>query len=239
MFSFFKRKVSSDFPFQELKVDLHSHILPGIDDGSPDVDTSLALIKGMAELGIEQFTGTPHVMEVIWRNNTESILDAHERLIRALKVAGIDYPIRPAAEYLVDANFESLLRAKTPLLTIKDNLVLIEVSFIEPPIQLKEVIFEMLMQGYQPVLAHPERYAFYHHNHQAVEDIKNTGCLFQSNLLSFSGYYGKEVLKFVERLSKEGKIDLLGTDLHHQRHLEALRELKLTRALSTVMVKLG
>lgn len=237
MLSFLKRNTTNDFPFHELKVDVHSHILPGIDDGSTDEENSLMLIKGLIELGFEQFTGTPHVMEDIWRNNTESILDAHERLMNVLETEGITHPVRPAAEYLVDAHFEDLLRSKTPLLTIRDNMVLIEISFIEPPIQLKEVIFEMQMQGYQPVLAHPERYGFYHHNRQEMEDIKNTGCLFQSNLLSFSGYYGKDVLRSVERLAKEGKIDLLGTDLHHERHLDALRQLKLTKALGNVLEK--
>lgn len=191
----------------------------------------------MIELGFEQFTGTPHVMEDIWRNDTESILASHQRLKIAMEADGINHQVRPAAEYLVDAHFENLLRSNIPLLTIKDNLVLIEVSFIEPPIQLKDVIFKMQMQGYQPVLAHPERYGFYHHNSQGIEEIKNTGCLFQSNLLSFSGYYGKDVLRAVERLAKEGMIDLLGTDLHHERHLDALRQLKLTKSLASVLKK--
>jgi protein-tyrosine phosphatase len=239
MFSFLKRNTTPEFPFHELKVDVHSHILPGIDDGAPDEQTSLMLVKGLIDLGFEEFTGTPHVMEDIWRNNTETILAAHERLTIALKSAGIDCSVRPAAEYLVDAHFEALLHTKTPLLTVRDNLVLIEISFIEPPIQLKEVIFEMQMQGYQPILAHPERYGFYQHNKRGVEEIKNTGCLFQSNLLSFSGYYGKEVLSFAERLAKEGMIDVLGTDLHHERHLEALKQLKLTKALFRVLEKLN
>ena len=235
MFSFFKPKATSPFPFHELKADVHSHIIPGIDDGAPDEETSVMLVKGLIDLGFETFTATPHVMEDIWRNNTVSIMAGYGRLIEALKEANILNHVRPAAEYLVDANFEELLNSKTPLLTIKENSVLIEISFIEPPIQLKEVIFEMLMQGYQPVLAHPERYGFYHHNKKALEEIKNTGCLFQSNLLSFAGYYGPDVLRCAERMAKDGMIDILGTDLHHERHLEALRELKLTPALGVVL----
>lgn len=235
MFSFFKTKPTSPFPFHELKADVHSHIIPGIDDGAPDEETSVMLVKGLIDLGFETFTATPHVMEDIWRNDSASIMAGHARLVEALKEAHIMNSVRPAAEYLVDANFEQLLASKSPLLTIKENSVLIELSFIEPPIQLKEVIFEMQMQGYQPVLAHPERYGFYHHNKQGLEEIKNTGCLFQSNLLAFSGYYGPEVLRAAERMAKDGMIDLLGTDLHHERHLEALRELKLTPALGKVL----
>lgn len=237
MFSFLKRSKTPDFPFHELKLDLHSHIIPAIDDGSPDEETSVMLVKGLIDLGFEQFTATPHVMEDLWRNDTARIMSGFDKLTSALKSAGINNAVRPAAEYLVDANFERLLKDKIPLLTIKDNWVLIEISFIEPPMQLKEVIFEMQMQGYQPVLAHPERYGFYNHKRQAAYDIKNTGCLFQSNLLSFSGYYGKEVSDFAERLAKEGMIDVLGTDLHHERHLEALRQLKLIKALGLVLEK--
>ena len=235
MFSFFKSKPTSPFPFDKLKADVHSHIIPGIDDGAPDAETSVMLVKGLLDLGFESFTATPHVMEDIWRNNSVSIMAGYSRLVEALKEANILNHVRPAAEYLVDANFEQLLSSKSPLLTIKENLVLIEISFIEPPIQLNEVIFEMQMQGYQPVLAHPERYGFYQHNKQALEEIKNTGCLFQSNLLSFAGYYGPDILRSAERMAKYGMIDLLGTDLHHERHLEALRELKLTPALEVVL----
>jgi tyrosine-protein phosphatase YwqE len=235
MFFFFKSKPTSPFPFHELKADVHSHIIPGIDDGAPDEETSIMLVKGLIDLGFETFTATPHVMEDIWRNNSASIMAGYARLVEALKQANIMNSVRPAAEYLVDANFEQLLASKSPLLSIRGNLVLIEMSFIEPPIQFKEVIFEMQMQGYQPVLAHPERYGFYHHNKRALEEIKNTGCLFQSNLLAFSGYYGPEVLRAAERMAKDGMIDLLGTDLHHERHLEALRELKLTPAIGKVL----
>lgn len=235
MFSFFKRSSKEPFPFDQLKTDFHSHILPGIDDGSPDTDTSITLIKGLVELGYENLVGTPHVMEDIWKNDDRSILRSHTLLNASLREAGINNQIRPAAEYLVDGNFESLLRNKEKLLTINDNWVLIEVSFIAPPPQLREVIFEMQLQGYQPVFAHPERYNYYHHRKNALEEIRNAGCLLQCNLLSFAGYYGPNVLKAAESMATDEMVDLLGTDLHHQRHLEGLRQLKLSKGLGLAM----
>ena len=130
MFSFFRRKHLDPFPFHLLKTDYHSHIIPGIDDGSPDGETSLMLINGLIELGYKNFVGTPHVMEDIWQNNTETINNAHQLLQEVLTNAMIENNVRPAAEYLVDGNFEQLLNDKKKLLTIKDNWVLIEISFI-------------------------------------------------------------------------------------------------------------
>ena len=128
-----------------------------------------------------------------------------------------------------------LLRNKEKLLTIRDNWVLIEVSFIAPPPQLREVIFEMQLQGYQPVFAHPERYNYYHQHKNGLEEIRNAGCILQCNLLSFAGYYGPIVLKAAESMATNKMVDLLATDLHHERHLEALQQLKLSRELGLAL----
>lgn len=239
LFQIFSSKSKSLFPFHLLRKDFHSHLIPGVDDGSPDTATSISLIKGLIDLGFEEFTGTPHVMEDIWKNDTSSIMSGHARLMSALNIEGIGHQVRPAAEYLIDGNFEKLLKEKSPLLTIQNNQVLVEISFVQPPFQFKEVLFEMQMQGYQPVLAHPERYSYYHYNKAALESVRNTGCMFQSNLLSFSGYYGSETMQFAERMAKYGMVDLLGTDLHHERHLTALRSLKFTKALQQVVDKIS
>ncbi len=189
----------------------------------------------MIELGYENFVGTPHVMEDIWKNDRESILASKDILDASLKEADIKHHVRPAAEYLVDANFELLLRGQEKLLTIKDNWVLIEVSFIAPPPQFRDVIFEMQLQGYQPVFAHPERYQYFHLRKNALQEIRDAGCLFQCNLLSFSGYYGPNVLKAAESMAAQKMVDLLGTDLHHERHLEGLQQLKLSKALAQIL----
>jgi tyrosine-protein phosphatase YwqE len=149
--------------------------------------------------------------------------------------AGISNEVRMAAEYLVDGNFTRLLEENEKLLTIQKNWVLIEISFIEPPRNLKEMIFEMQIQGYHPVFAHPERYNYYYKRLDELKAIRDSGCIFQSNILSFSGYYGPAALQCAEWMADKGMVDLLGSDLHHERHLEALRNLKLTKALTKVM----
>jgi tyrosine-protein phosphatase YwqE len=237
MFSFFHRKQKEIFPFHQLKTDVHSHLLPGIDDGSPDSTTSLHLIKSMVELGFEQFTATPHVMQDIWKNNNESISSAHELLDAALENAKIQNKVVAAAEYMVDENLEFLLQEKIPLRTIRENWVLIEISFLQPPFQLKQILFELQLQGYQPILAHPERYLYYAGQIKELIELKHLGCKLQANLLSFSGYYGKEVQRFAEQLADKQLINLLGTDLHHERHLEGLRRLGYSKALQKAMEK--
>ncbi|HEV2481421.1 MAG TPA: CpsB/CapC family capsule biosynthesis tyrosine phosphatase, partial [Puia sp.] len=107
-------------------------------------------------------------------------------------------------------------------LPLKDNLLLVELSFIVPAINLKQVLFDLQLKGYQPVLAHPERYLYFAGNKGWYDKLRESGCLFQLNLLSFTGHYGREVRALAEYLVKKKYVDFLGTDLHHKRHLELL-----------------
>ncbi len=237
LFNFFnKKKPLEKFPFERLGTDMHSHLLPGIDDGSPDPDTSIRLIKGLQELGYRKFITTPHVMEDLYRNNKSTIQEAYKRLKSAIdRQPGLEVDLRFAAEYLIDGNVDTMLSKNTQMLTLKDKMVLVEVSFVSPPLHFKEVLFQMQMKGYQPVFAHPERYGFYHSRPSDYEEIRDMGCLFQCNLLSFSGYYGAAVRQAAEYLAKKGFVDLLGTDIHHDKHLLALQSLELTPALSQLI----
>lgn len=239
MLSFFQKKKRVGFPFDRLETDMHSHLLPGIDDGSPDLQTSLRLIKGLEELGYKNFIATPHVMEDLYPNNRGTIQAAYDTLKDELKSKKIDTQIRFAAEYLLDGNVDDMLEKKESLLTLKDKMVLVEISFVSEPIHLKDVLFNLQMNGYQPIFAHPERYAFYHHQPMQYAEIKAMGCMFQSNLLSFSGYYGNSVRQAAEYLVDKGLTDYLGTDLHHDRHLENLRQLTFTPSLAKLLDDVG
>jgi protein-tyrosine phosphatase len=239
MISFFKKKTGMGFPFYKLEADMHSHLIPGIDDGSPDISTSIELIQGLEDLGYKRFVATPHAMEDLYPNNVHTIQAAFMALNDVLAIEQPDTQIRFAAEYLMDGNVDLMLDRKETFLTVKDNWVLVEFSFVSPPIQLKEVIFNLQMQGYQPILAHPERYGYFHQQPSRYAEIKAMGCFFQANLLSFSGYYGSSVRQAVEYLVEHKLIDLLGTDLHHHRHLEQLRNLPLTPALGSLVDEQG
>ena len=218
---------------------MHSHLVPGVDDGSPDTDTSIRLIRGMMDLGYTKIITTPHVMEDLYRNTPETIYTGFRLLEKEMEREKLNVFIKPAAEYLLDGNVEDLLENKRLLLTLSDNFVLVETSFISPPFNLKDVIFEIQVNGYQPVMAHPERYSFWHHQPRQYEELKAMGCLLQCNLLSFAGYYGSDVRHAAELLSKRGLIDLLGTDLHHERHLTHLRSLEYSAALARAVEEKG
>lgn len=203
-------------------VDIHSHLLPGIDDGAKDEKDSLFLIKTLREYGFSQFITTPHVLTGVWNNTKEGILQKESTTKQFLQRENIDIPFKAAAEYLIDDTFQGLIK-KEPLLTLKENYVLVEMSYLNPPLQLYDVIFDLQMEGYKPVLAHPERYIFYLNKFGEYEKLKKAGCLFQINLLSVTGYYGKPVLDLSRKLLDAGMINFAGSDAHHERHVEAFK----------------
>ena len=235
MFSLFKKKQPPfDGDLSILGTDMHSHLIPGIDDGSPDIDTSVELIQGMISLGYKKLITTPHLMIDLYPNNRETITKGYEKLKAELKKRNIQVEIQAAAEYFLDDHFDSLLEKKEPLLTLKDNLVLVEFSFASLPLDYKEKIFAIQLNGYKPVLAHPERYTYLHKKPEIYEELRNVGCLFQVNLLSLTGYYGTTVAQVADRFFKKKQIELLGSDLHHDRHMENLQSPQLRRRANEV-----
>src|ERR1700757_4360829 len=204
MFSFFKRKEITGSPkYLPVQTDIHSHILPGIDDGAPDIATAVKLVKGIYDLGVRKSIATPHVMGDMYRNTPEIITAALHQLKAACKEAQIDIELEAAAEYMLDDYFMELLKAGAPLLTIYKNIVLTEQSYAIESGNLKELAFEIITNGYKPVMAHPERYVFYHKNYDDYFQLKELGFLLQVNLLSLTGHYGKQVKKSAEFILKE------------------------------------
>ena len=222
-FLFGKKKKLNPFIELPISLDVHSHILPGIDDGSPDLATSIDLVRGLIELGVKRSIATPHVIGDLYRNTPETIGAALQALQQGLRDAQIDFPVTAAAEYMLDDFFLQNLHQKQPLLTLHKNVILTEQSYASPTGNLHEIAYEIAKAGYKPIMAHPERYGFYHNNMTVYAELKEMGFLLQTNLLSFTGYYGKPVEKAAKYLLKHGLIDFLGTDLHHHRHLNALR----------------
>ncbi len=201
---------------------MHSHLIPGIDDGSPDVATSIELIKGINNLGYKKIITTPHVMWDMYKNTPENILPGYDAVKNEIKRNNLDIELEVAAEYFLDDYFEKLVENDAQLLTIKNNLVLVEFSFVKEPIELKAVLFKLQIKGYQPVIAHPERYLYFGAQKYWYEEMKDTGCLFQLNILSLSGFYGKAPVELANYLIKQRYYNLIGTDLHNKHHLELL-----------------
>lgn len=221
--------------FRSLVTDMHSHLLPGIDDGAPDLPTSVELIKGLIQLGYSKLITTPHIMQVLHPNSPQIILAKLQELKQELNRQQIGIDISAAAEYFLDDAFASLLKQKTPLLTFGNNYVLVEFSLANPSFGVKEMLFELQMQGYVPVIAHPERYLYLSRNREFYDEMKASGCLFQLNLLSLAGYYGKAENEMARYLLQKNYVNLLGTDVHHARHLAALNN----ETLFTTVAKLS
>ncbi|WP_420552543.1 tyrosine-protein phosphatase [Tenacibaculum aiptasiae] len=223
---FFKKK---EIPLNELFpdgfIDIHSHLLPGIDDGAKDLENSISLITKMYSYGIKNFITTPHVLGDVYPNSSKTIKDKLEIVRSELKKQGFnDIKINAAAEYMMDEQFVERLKADD-ILTLKDNYILVEMSYFNAPYNLYDVLFEIQLKGYKPVLAHPERYNFYHNDFQNFYKLKKAGCVFQLNLLSLTEQYGKGVQKTAQKLLKENMYDFVGTDTHHQNHLKLLNKI--------------
>ncbi|MEC3908053.1 CpsB/CapC family capsule biosynthesis tyrosine phosphatase [Tamlana sp. 2201CG12-4] len=228
MFSFFSKKFFLKDLLEDF-VDIHNHILPGIDDGAKNIEDSLNLIRKMQELGIKQFIPTPHVMHDFYPNTDETIGNAYQNLLEALdSKTQSKITINPAAEYMLDIHFEKFLKTNY-LFTLKAKHILVELSYFQPSINLEEIIFKIKTKGYIPILAHPERYSYYHNNLGYYEKLKQLGCYFQLNLLSLSNHYGVSVNKTGNYLMENKLIDFVGTDIHHEKHIEKLSNLKLNK----------
>lgn len=223
LISIFKSKPQLKDILAHWQVDIHSHLLPGIDDGCKSVKESTELLQQMQRIGIQKWIVTPHVLNNIWDNTPETIQDALQTLNTFLKSQNISLEIVAAAEYLMDYAFMEKLSTQK-LLPLKNNMVLVEMSYINPPIQLFEILYELQLQGYIPVLAHPERYQFYHNQLAQFEKLKKAGCYFQANLASAVGYYGKGVTNCLDELLKNDLIDYIGSDIHHQRHFDSFSQ---------------
>ena len=226
MFKFLRKKKedSSIAGYLPIQTDIHSHILPGIDDGSPDIETSLQLVKGIYDLGIRKTVATPHVIADMYRNTPETIHAALTQLNTACVTEGINIEISAAAEYLLDDYFFKLLQEDAPLLCIHKNIILTEQSFMSTSNNLNEIAFSIMTKGYRPIMAHPERYIFYHNNYENYSHLKDMGFYLQVNLLSLTGYYGKAVAKAAKYILDNEMADFVGTDMHHFRHLELLQK---------------
>jgi tyrosine-protein phosphatase YwqE len=225
MFNFFKKNTVTPTSLP-VAVDMHSHILPGIDDGSPDVATSVMLVKGLYDLGIRKCIATPHIIGDLYRNNDETIEAALYKLQKACDAAALPMELSAAAEYMLDDYFMALLQQQKPLRTLHKNILLTEIPYTSEPVNLQEIVFNIITGGYQPVLAHPERYFYFHSNYKGYKKLKDLGFMLQVNLLSLTGYYGKEVARAARYILDEGLADLVGTDLHHHRHLSAFQSEK-------------
>ena len=216
IFNLFKSKPNLKDLIPQGFVDIHSHILPGIDDGAKNIEESLTLISKMKKMGFTKIFGTPHVYPGVYNNDNDDIKKSYKSLKRCLKNDEID--VKYASEYMLDGTLLRKIDNKS-LLTINNNYVLIELGFISPPLNLDEIIFRLILNGYIPVIAHPERYLYFNNNFNKFYNLKKNGCKFQLNILSLTGYYGNIVLKMSKKLIDDKIIDYVASDIHNNEHI--------------------
>lgn len=224
MFSFFQKKIFLVDYLHGL-VDIHNHILPGIDDGAKTIKTSIALIKGFSSIGVKNFVCTPHIMNHYYPNTPETIKNSFDKLEKALVADEIDdIQIDYAAEHMIDDAFEELLDNNS-ILPLRNGHLLVEMSYLQPPINFNEAIEKIKVKGFHPVLAHPERYGYLHQEMDKYALFKKNNIHFQLNLLSLSEYYGTQIKKVALKLLDNDFFDYVASDAHNLRHLEHIKEL--------------
>jgi tyrosine-protein phosphatase YwqE len=209
-----------------LSVDMHSHLLPGLDDGLKTLDQTMDFMQQLQQMGYQKLICTPHILSDMHPNTPETILPKLDLVRNELAKRNINMQVEAAAEYMIDLEFENLISSGKPLLSFgSKNYILIEMSYLAQSPNFEKIIFNLQMKDLKPIFAHPERYTYFHGKFSQYERLIELGCLLQVNLLSLSGFYGKEVKNAADRLFKKNMVSFLGTDMHHERHLALLKEL--------------
>lgn len=222
MFGLFKKKkIVPEFNFSNIGTDMHSHIIPGIDDGAQTLNDAILLAKKFKALGFKKLIATPHIMADYFRNTPDTINRGLDILRKGLQDIQLDLEVDAAAEYYLDETLEKKVRQKE-VLTFGNNYLLFELSYINTPQNLFDFIKVIQDAGYKPVLAHPERYPYFYSSFESYHQIRETGCLLQMNSIALTGYYGSGAKKVAEEMVENHMVDFIGSDMHHLKHAAAL-----------------
>lgn len=204
--------------------DVHAHLLPGVDDGIPSMEEARVAIDYLSGIGIRKMFLTPHMMADL-PNNRPGWLRERFTVFQETFSNRIEFCL--AGEYMLDTGFRGQL--EEGLLTLGKEHVLVETSYLSAPPDLSTMLYELVLNGYKPILAHPERYLYM--SAADLQMLKKQGCHFQMNLLSLAGMYGKRVTGIAHGLLKENKYDFVGSDFHHCNFFKnSLSKVALTRS---------
>ncbi len=231
MFNWFKKQP----PLNTLGTDLHSHVLPGLDDGVQNFEEAAQVAEKMIELGYSKLITTPHIMSDTYRNTPEGILAKCDELNIYLRKCELTIEISAAAEYYLDENLAAMVAGKKKLLTFGSSYLLFELNFMVEPFNLNEFIFSLITSGYKPVLAHPERYLFYQQQPRKLEDLISRGVLLQLNITSLTGYYSKAAADLARLMIEEKWVHFAGSDCHNMVHTKVLEEALKSRPMQKLL----
>ncbi len=207
---------------------MHSHLIPGIDDGVKTKEEAFAVISQFQELGYKKLITTPHIMTDYYGNTAASVTKAYSDFIGSFREQNFSIDLQFAAEYYLDETVFTLIAEKGEVLTFGDRYFLFETNAVSEPLQIKEFIFSLTSQGFRPILAHPERYQYM--TMAKAEDLVNRGVLLQINMLSLIGYYGPPIQKLAEKIIDKKWVSLLGSDCHNMDHISLLKKVQKSKA---------
>jgi len=219
----FRSSSKSTFDLSQLGVDMHSHLIPGIDDGSSSMDHTIAMLAKFEQMGFRKVITTPHILNDVHPNTPETILGGLADVRAEIQRLGMSIEIEAAAEYYCDETFLPLIEQNN-ILSFGQNLVLMEFGFLSPSQYEAQALFNLQVAGYVPVIAHYERYPYYFGDFKKVDELRERNILIQVNLNSLTGHYGPGVKKMAEQLIKNKQVDFLGTDCHRMEHLVMIEQ---------------
>lgn len=195
--------------------DIHSHILFDVDDGSNSIEESIELLKKLKDIGFNNIILTPHyIKDTEYSSENEEKKQKFEQLKLALKENNININIYLGNEIFINKEIDKLIKEEKISTLNNTKYILIELPFHNEIVNLEDIIHELKIKGYIPIIAHPERYTYLQKDHKEVDKLKEEGFLFQANYASILGYYGKESQKLLKYMLKKQYIDFFGTDVH-------------------------
>lgn len=222
MFNLFKKK-SKEAAKLFYHTDMHSHILPGVDHGSQDVGESLQMLKAELDMGITDVICTSHVTAETFENTPETLNEAYNVLKKAVEEEGLPINIYVSAEYRIDEYWTKEYEAGH-LMPMPGNRILLENSFAQELIGIDKMMFDLQVEGYFPILAHPERYRYYCSKRERYKALHSASVKFQVNILSLQGYFGKSARENALWLIQNNLCDMLGSDMHNMEHAEIIMD---------------
>lgn len=211
-------------PIQTLKTDIHSHLIPAVDDGVKTVEDSISILKELRTLGYKKVITTPHIYKDLYPNTEADLTKQYRNLLDRIEQEELDINLELAAEYFIDHYFLQKIKNNETLLSFGNQYVLVETSFTSLPLIWDEVIFELKSSGYRPVLAHPERYQYVIEDKSILMKLKMRNIKFQLTGPSLLGVYGTAQQKIARYIIKNNWVDFIGSDLHNQVQIEGLRK---------------
>jgi len=195
-------------------IDLHCHILPGIDDGAPNLEVALEMARASVADGVSVVACTPHILPGLYHNSGPGIRKAVGQLQQTLVEEGIPLRLVTGADVHMVPDFVAGLRSGHLLSLADTRYVLVEPPHHVAPVRLEDLFFSLLVAGFVPIITHPERLTWLGSHYPMVEGLIRAGTWVQITAGSLAGAFGRTARYWAEKMLDDGYVHLLATDAH-------------------------